>query len=464
MAYNKLFGSDLLTLLDKMCVGILFIISALVFIYTNNVLTIIIMLICLFYKRWLWRLLRTLVIYISILLIPATPSAIMYRLLDGTNQNRISLLDRDIITSPHELNYLLNDRCPLSTDPHALISGPSINFLFFIDDTEVWAKRRAIIVKVTPVMKARVEEFCKINAYTPTTGVRDVYDDIFNYTTDVAFNMLFGRSMTDLEKKNILPGIYNINDYVKRKTINVDIKARQNMTNTFEQLINSEKTDDKFLMNGILDFWKLPIGAQVDICGGDLFHSTAIQTCDLMIHMLLMWKENGKDFLENLTWSIKETLRLYPLSDCFYRYKSQHQNEIPWIAPLILVHRNSTFWERGDLFMPKRWENKKLNTIMLSYSGGQRRCPSANISESIVTAIMESLCGQHMWLQIADGFDHERMLAFGLPAKVGITSTSNHLEPPMEEKIKSLYWPKKRLWIQRYWNRTIRMIRKRDVW
>jgi len=257
-----------------------------------------------------------------------------------------------------------------------------------------------------------------------------------------------------------------VNDYVKRKTIFVDKDARRNMAIAFTTLIDQAREDSMFLMHGIKEFWDLSSEDRVNICGGDLFHSIGIQTCDLVTHMLMLWSENGHEFLKNIKWSIQETLRLYPLSDCFYRYTSQLNVKKPWLAPLTLVHRNKAFWKDGDKFIPTRWQTTQSSSNLLSYSGGKRRCPSANVSETIAMAIVTSLSTSNgMWLHIVDGFSHERILSFGLPAKVGTNITdSNTLLPPVEEQRVKLSWPKYRLWLQRYWNSTIRMYRKGDVW
>lgn len=295
-------------------------------------------------------------------------------------------------------------------------------------------------------------------AVPPPPGRADLYTRVLDYTFRMAFWVLFGREMTEAEHDSLYPGIADINRNARRQRSRADVPARRACHEAMRALVARSHGDERFLFHGCAEFHALSEDAQIDVCGADILQSITVQTSDLLCHLLLMWREHGERFSADLEASLQETLRLYPLSDCFYHYQEQGE---AWIAPLVLLNRNG--WDDPDDFKPERFRAGKDRRKHLSYSGGPRVCPSFRVTEEIALATLRHLDGCGFWFQPAANFEHERTFSFGLPAQLGYAQVPGSApRPPLAPP--DFRFPRRRAVLQRHYHCLVRMLAQREVW
>ncbi|WP_411129065.1 hypothetical protein [Streptomyces sp. x-19] len=394
------------------------------------------------------RLARTVITYTAIVLLPRSPAEVIDLLYRGCRRDRVPLLRRDLVCTARELRKELEHPAGHSTDPDPRMSQGTFTFLFSLDDPAQWKPRRTAISSATPAMTARAH--ADTTAFVPPPGHRDLYRDLTAHTLGSAFRIVFGRPPTTEELHRLRPGIDDINDMVKNRSLRPRDDLRQRTWHETSRLIDAHLDDPRFLFHADPHFAALDHGARIDVAGADLLQSITVQTADLFGHMLLLRHEHPAAFDHDIDAAILETLRLHPLSDSLFRTPDQGN---PWLASLVMVHRHN--WPEPDRFCPTRWRHTPRRALAV-YSAGPRTCPSFKVSEIIATRMLHDLHQRGIRITPHPRLRHERTFYFGLPATITHHGTPSAHRPPR--------LPTARLWARRYAARTLFMARKREIW
>jgi hypothetical protein len=125
------------------------------------------------------RLLRTIITYTAILLYPASPSYVIYRLYNGSTEDKVSMYHRDVICSPKHLEHALTKGPGRSTDPHAIMTkNTGLNFTFMSDDEQEWKPRRSTLLFANRKMLDRIKSITKRKPFAVGHGTTDLYRQI----------------------------------------------------------------------------------------------------------------------------------------------------------------------------------------------------------------------------------------------------------------------------------------------
>ena len=121
--------------------------------------------------------------------------------------------------------------------------------------------------------------------------------------------------------------------------------------------------------------------------------------------------------LENLTWTMKETLRLYPPLPVIPRVASEAfafgGHEIPKDSMVVIspihTHRMTEWWDDPDRFDPRRFsperaEHERHSHSWVPFGGGPHMCLGLRFAELQVKSVLHQLL-QRFRIRIPDGYE-----------------------------------------------------------
>jgi len=383
-------------------------------------------------------------LYGHILLEAKSPGEIIWSLF-GQTKGKLPIFGRDLVCDWQTMLSLT--RTARSTDEKTTAFDPFVP-QFKLNDDRWNARRRALRRAFDTSYTSRV-----VGGYDPImlgTGLVDVYDPVFAACFEVGFNYVFGRPPDSQERNLILPGLVDLNRYIKRQVLHPDRTARETCHRAFAQLIDSPPPG--FIFAGCEDFYAMTEEDRVSAVGSDLIFSCSVQPADLVCHMLVLRFAHPADFERySLEDCMNETLRLFPLSDIYARLP--YRNDRGWVASLVQLNRNG--WETPDEFRPARWREPGHPPNM-AWGVEARKCPASDIGLSMAKGIFEAIVHfPGLSISFPANFKHERTFPFGLPANVNYGGT---VQRPFGQRI-SIYRHFLRWIIERK-----RMIEQREIW
>jgi len=374
----------------------------------------------------------------GVLLFPVSPGTLAWTLYMH-KKGKVQFIGRDLICDTQTLMSL--PKSEGSLDEFTTAFSPFIPLLTL--KNQPWKSRRAILS--TGLRKIDLDQEITFNV---PIKKGDVYWDIFESLFRIGFELIFGRPATSSEFEDMYPGIADINRLIKRQVGTPDLKIRWRLYHRVVKLLSEQ--NPKFIFSDSNDFKALSEIDRVSIVVEDLLTSICIQCSDLICHLLLLYPSHQEQFKTNLGSCIDETLRLYPLTDIWTR-KSNGQ-ERGWIASLMLLNRNG--WNEPDSFKPERW-GQDDHPPLISWGFDARSCPATKIGYNLSKKIIEKILDDHVWIQPASNFTHERTFTEGCQLWIGRGE-----KPSSTWKFKGKWKKQLQLWL----NSRLRIIDQWELW
>jgi hypothetical protein len=383
-------------------------------------------------------------LYSRILVAAKSPGEIIWEMF-GEIKGRQPLFGRDLICDWQTLGTVA--RTGRSTDETTMAFAPFVP-QFRLNGDE-WNRRRSVLRRAfEPQFVARV-----MGPYPPPflgEGFVDLYEPIFEACFDAGFQYIFGRAANDADRAQLLPGLRDLNRYVKRQVFSIDKAVRQRLYDEILRLVAPDAAGG-FIFAGQRDFYALPDSDRASAVASDLLFSCCVQPADLISHMLVLRSKFTQAFDESsLDHCVNEALRLFPLSDIYARLP--YAGERAWISSLVQLNRNG--WVDPTRFSPKRWESGNHPPNM-AWGVEARHCPAAEVGIAITRGVFTAIVGcPRLGITFASDFKHERTFPYGLPAMV----TRGGSPPP--------FFMPKRTWklIMRWIIERKRMIEQGEIW
>jgi hypothetical protein len=344
-----------------------------------------------------------------------TPGTVIWKLF-GNRKGKICLINRDLICDSETLINLPKCGKPLDGYTNALCP-----FLptFLLDNDENWKQRRECFSHANSLIIERI--FDKNPLIKLETKQGNILWEIFEIMSKISFELVFNRTPTDEEFKDIYPGLLDVNHIIKRFTSKPNLQARKNLYNRTLQLI--QENDSNFVFYNHLTFHQMTEIHQVSSVAEDFLITIAVQCTDLVCHMLLLYSEYPEEFHNDIDNSINETLRLYPLTDLWTRQSYDKQRS--WIASVVQLNRNG--WIQADSFIPQRW-NTKQHPPLMSWGFDIRRCPAQKLATNLSKLVFETIIKtDQFWIQPAANFYHERTFPYGCQVSIGYGTKPNNI-------------------------------------
>lgn len=352
--------------------------------------------------KFLLSLYHTILFYGAVILLPYSPGVLAWKLFRN-KKGKVCLLNRDLICDSEFLFAL--PKSDASLDEFTTAFSPFIPLLTL--NGQGWRSRRKILVQGLRKMK-----FDQTATFTLPCKKGDIYWDIFEILFKIGFELIFGRPPTDMEYKNLYPGIADINRIIKRYAGSPNMELRWMLYHQIAALLKEK--NHKFVFFEDPEFFDLSEMDQVSIVVEDLLTSICIQCTDLICHLLLFYSKQP-DAFKNIDDCINETLRLRPLTDIWTRRKTE--NEKGWIASLIQLNRSG--WDHPDDFQPERWQSED-HPPLISWGFDSRGCPASKIGYQLSKHIFQNFIeNKDVWFASASNFKHERTFPEGCQMWIG---------------------------------------------
>lgn len=383
-------------------------------------------------------------LYSHIFIRAESPGEIIWDLF-GERQGRIPIFGRDLICDWKTLQQM--EHTGRSTDENTTALFPFLPQ--FRLNGEHWQRRRKMLSHAfeSHYIERVRQPLLPIHL---GQGYMDLYEHFFRICYQLGFKYIFGRDPKEKESIQILPGLIDLNRYIKRQVYYIDLPARKATYTSILQLIKREEKG--FIFTGIKEFADFPEIDQVSATASDLLFSSTVQPADLICHMLLLREANKEEFDRySVDECLNETLRLFPLSDIYVRVP--YQEKRGWIASLVQLNRNG--WKEPNRFMPGRWLEKGHQPNM-SWGVEARHCPASQVGIAMVKNVYQAVTQDSGFsITLATDFKHERTFPYGIPSFVSYGPA----------KVESFKIPKKRLRLFKRWIiERKRMLEQREIW
>lgn len=383
-------------------------------------------------------------LYARILVDAKSPGEIIWEMF-GDRKGRQPLFSRDLICDWQTLGSM--QRTGRSTDEKTMAFLPFVPQ--FRLNGEAWNRRREVLRKAfEPQYVARVKG--RYPSPSLGHGYVDLYERIFDACFEAGFRYIFGKEASETDRTELLPGLHDLNRYIKRQVLKINAAARRRLYDSILGM-TGDNSCPEFIFAGHHDFYTLPAVDRASAVASDLLFSCCVQPADLVSHMLVLRSQFPSEFeRSSLDHCIDEALRLFPLSDIYARVP--HGGERAWIASLVQLNRNG--WEDPDRFLPKRWEDRGHPPNM-AWGVEARRCPGTEVARAITKGIFTAIVGcSNSQFTFASDFKHERTFPYGLPALV--TEGGTHQPFRMRGRVGRS--------VMRWIIERKRMIEQREIW
>jgi hypothetical protein len=383
-------------------------------------------------------------LYSRILIEAKSPGEIIWEIF-GDLKGRRPVFSRDLICDWQTLSSM--PRTGRSTDEKTMAFEPFVPQ--FKLNGEEWNRRRAVLRRAfEPQFVARV-----LGPYPAPSlgeGLLDLYVRIFEACFEAGFKYIFGRAASETDRAKLLPGLHDLNCYVKRQVFSINPSVRRLLYDSILSL-TSDPSSSGFIFAGREEFYALQEMDRASAIASDLLFSCCVQPADLVSHMLVLRSQFPREFdSSSLDHCMNEALRLFPLSDIYARVP--HNGDRAWLASLVQL--NSNGWAEPNRFFPQRWESASHPSNM-AWGVEARRCPAADVGLAITKGVFSAIAGcTDIQLTFASDFKHERTFPYGLPTLVTHGGVPRSFQMPGKTRRLMMRWIIERK----------RMIEQGEIW